>query len=310
MLCVQRALCTVFPAANKKKGEKGKSWSILSLPKEEETDESPGWGLSSHGGVRMMKLCCFPMAEALWWDLTSVHGHHSCSGTEGRRVTNLFAPSSFSKCSDKSLLAWKSWKLWLSYEFNSKMKTLCPFPSNTHTWTDVWWLGLSSRCPDLGVEPVTHRDTTTVLPTLLSQGYTTAHRCLGKVQACRNVSKSPRSKRLPLFFSQLPGYSRGIDETLTGTTQTQGQTHGLESSKPSEWPVAAALFYYILTVGAVVMIFKERLENWLGKGMPWISVNDAPAGALGWGYMESARVELGAALQKQNKKQHFSIAGI
>lgn len=55
---------------------------------------------------------------------------------------------------------------------------------------------------------------------------------------------------------------------------------------------------------------KERLENWLGKGMSWTSVNDARGGALGWGYMESARVELGVALQKQNKKQHFNTAGI
>lgn len=44
--------------------------------------------------------------------------------------------------------------------------------------------------------------------------------------------------------------------------------------------------------------------------MPWTSANDAPGGALGRGYMESARVELGVALKKQNKKQHFNIAGI
>lgn len=58
------------------------------------------------------------------------------------------------------------------------------------------------------------------------------------------------------------------------------------------------------------MIFKERLENWLGKGMPWTSANDAQGGPLGLAYMESARVELGVALKKQSKKQHFNIAGI
>lgn len=58
------------------------------------------------------------------------------------------------------------------------------------------------------------------------------------------------------------------------------------------------------------MVFKERLENWLGKGMPWTSANGAPGGALGWGCMESARVELGVALKKQSKKLHFNIAGI
>lgn len=74
--------------------------------------------------------------------------------------------------------------------------------------------------------------------------------------------------------------------------------------------MAAALCYDIFTVGAVDMIFKERLENWLGKGMPWTSANDAPGGALGWGCTESARVELGVVLKKQSKKLHFSIAGI
>lgn len=44
--------------------------------------------------------------------------------------------------------------------------------------------------------------------------------------------------------------------------------------------MAAALCYDIFTVGAVDMIFKERLENWLGKGMPRTSANDAPGGAL------------------------------
>lgn len=58
------------------------------------------------------------------------------------------------------------------------------------------------------------------------------------------------------------------------------------------------------------MVFKKRLENWLGKGMPRTSANGAPGGALGWGCMESARVELGVALKKQRKKLHFNVAGI
>jgi len=58
------------------------------------------------------------------------------------------------------------------------------------------------------------------------------------------------------------------------------------------------------------VVFKEGLENWLAKGMPWTSANGAPGRALGWGCMESARVELGVALTKQNKKLHFNFAGI
>ena len=58
------------------------------------------------------------------------------------------------------------------------------------------------------------------------------------------------------------------------------------------------------------MVFKDRLENCLGKNMPWTSVNGVPGGALGWGCMESARVELGVALKKQNKKLNFNIAGM
>lgn len=232
MLCVQRALCTVFPAANEKKGEKGQSFPPPHGRRNGWNprlgSQQPWWGeddeavLPSHGRGSVVgpDLCAQPP---------------SCSGTEGRHVTNLFAPGSFSKCSDKSLCAWKSWKLWLSYKFNSKMKTLCPFPSNTRTRTDVWWLGLSSCSPDLGVEPVTLRDTTTVLPTLLSQGYTTAHRCLERARLAE-MSPSHQSQRGFHFLSHnWPSYSRGIDETLTGTTQTQGQAHGLESSKPSEW---------------------------------------------------------------------------
>lgn len=118
------------------------------------------------------------------------------------------------------------------------------------------------------------------------------------------------SKGLSLFISQLPGCNQGIDASQTGTTQDRGQAYALGSLKPREGPVAAVLCYYSSTVEAVDVVFKERLENWLGKGMPWTSANGAPGGALGWGWMESARVELGVALTKQSKKLHFNIAGI
>lgn len=64
------------------------------------------------------------------------------------------------------------------------------------------------------------------------------------------------------------------------------------------------------TVGAVEVVFKERLENKLAKGMPQTSASGAPGGALGWGCVESARAWLGVALKKQSEELHFSRAGI
>lgn len=182
------------------------------LSQQEETTETLGQALSSHGGWGWWSCAAFPqqrLCGGTWPLCTAATAARCRSGTKGWRVMNLFAPGSFFKCSNKSLFTWKSWKVWLLYEFNFEMKTLGPFPSNTHTEIDrhayVWWLGLSLCSPDLCVEPVTHRDTTTVFLTLLSQGHTTvAHRCLGKGQACRTVSKSPgtadRVKEASTFY--------------------------------------------------------------------------------------------------------------
>lgn len=57
------------------------------------------------------------------------------------------------------------------------------------------------------------------------------------------------------------------------------------------------------------MVCKERLDNRLGKRQLWTSADGAPGGALGRRCRESVRVELGGALEKQNKKVHFNVAG-
>lgn len=62
-----------------RRGIDGQSFYFFFLSQQEETDETPGWDLSSHGGVRVMELCRLPTAEALCWDLTSLHCRHSRS---------------------------------------------------------------------------------------------------------------------------------------------------------------------------------------------------------------------------------------
>lgn len=106
--------------------------------------------------------------------------------------------------------------------------------------------------------------------------------------------------------STLASSWKPLAKSQTGTIQAQGTAHALGSSKP----VSAVLCYCIPTVGAVEVVFKERLENNLAKCMPQTSASSAPEGALGWGYVESARAELGVALKKQSEELHFNRAGI
>lgn len=172
VLCVERALCIILPVANaccwKGGGERGfDRWQILfffpqrkrKLMKAEARTSAAavGRGWWSYTTFLQWRLFC----QKLSCPVLPLWHKRMC-------VMNLPTPGLFFKCSHKSLLVLKGWKIWLSYEFNFKMKTFWPSFSNTHihTHAHTWRLELSSCSPDLCMQPVTHRDTTAVFLTL------------------------------------------------------------------------------------------------------------------------------------------------
>lgn len=143
---VQRALrgrCRLSGEGEKGNLEDGQSFFFVCVcvshskkkpmkPRAGTSAATAGWGWGSCAAVLRRRLCCRERARPPRADAEAAHRRFD---RKGWRVINLTAPGSFFKCSHKSLFVLKSWKVWLSYEFNFNRKTFWLFPSNARTQT-------------------------------------------------------------------------------------------------------------------------------------------------------------------------------